>query len=135
MIKLRIQVIKKRVLELTLESYALFLATINQKDIPNFDPVEHKTWPHRFNLDNLPDVPLGDIKPAPKRRSKSIQEYMSEQCEKESQLMAEATKAAKKKIASESVKHRKMTKSTAKKQNVRELDQEEENKSENDEVY
>ena len=72
MIKLRIQVLLKRVLELTLESYALFLATIDEREIPNFDPVEHKTWPHRFNLDSLPDVPLGDIKPAPKRRSKSI---------------------------------------------------------------
>ena len=49
--------------------------------------------------------------------------------------MAEATKAAKKKIASESVKHRKMAKSTAKKQNVRELEEEEENKTENHRFY
>ena len=51
-------------------------------------------------------MPLGDIKPAPVRRAKSLSEYMSEKNEQEKKLHAKATKAARKKIASESVKNR-----------------------------
>ena len=39
MMRLRIEVMKKRVLEYTLESYKQFLATIDKSEIPNFDPV------------------------------------------------------------------------------------------------
>ena len=52
-------------------------------------------------------MPLGDIKPAPVRRAKSLSEYMSEKNEQEKKLHIKATKAARKKIASESVKNRK----------------------------
>ncbi len=70
----RRKVFKNLLLEIVNEHHKKFLEEINFPK--EFDPFKMKTWHHRFNLDNIPSIPIFEILEKPTIHITNIQDFL-----------------------------------------------------------
>ena len=69
----------------------MYFNNLPKEDRPNFSPLEENVWPHNFNWEGVPDIELANLKKKHSRKSRSVQDAVSERGEQKDILLEKAT--------------------------------------------